>query len=280
VTTELCPLLDHGLQESVDLMNLGFSDYFIHIELTLPMFLNMARVESIDLGSSRVIYVDDEAVGVALISRRGWTSRLATMCLGPTSRGRGAGRAAMEVLLADASARRDHSMVLEVISDNAPAVHLYESCGFKTERRLVGFEGSFTEMNELAELEDVDIREVARLVIMHGLENLPWQISGESLAQAGPPSHAYRLDDAYIVISNPGAKQVAIRSIIVQPEARRQGQAARLIKAVVAQHPNKKWIVSALCPKEIGSLFEKIGFKRDTLSQFQMRIEINPPEEK
>ena len=73
--TELRPLLDHGLQESVGLMNLGFSDYFVHIELNLPMFLNMARVESIDLACSRVIFLDDKAVGIVLIARRGWTSR-------------------------------------------------------------------------------------------------------------------------------------------------------------------------------------------------------------
>lgn len=272
--TELRPLLDHGLGESVDLMNLGFSDYFVHIDLTLPMFLNMARVESIDLGSSRVIYLDDQAVGVALIARRGWTSRLATMCLAPASRGRGAGRATMEILLAEASARGDHAMVLEVIEGNAPAVRLYESCGFKTERHLIGFEGPFSETNTPPQLHEVDIREVASLVTVHGLDNLPWQISGESLAQASAPSKAYRLEDAYIVISNPSAEQIAIRSVIVRPEARRHGMATHLIKAVLTKHPNKKWLVSALCPEEIGSLFEKVGFARGALSQLQMRVEI------
>ena len=272
--TELRPLLDYGLQESVDLLNLGFSDYFVHIELNLSLFLNMARVESIDLGSSRIIYLDDEAVGVALIARRGWTSRLATMCLTPPSRGQGAGQAAMDGILAEASGRGDHSMVLEVIENNAPAVRLYERCGFKTERRLVGYEGVFTEMQKSVELQEVNIREVARLVTTYGPENLPWQISGESLAQVCAPSKAYRLDDAFIVISNPDAEQIAIRSVIVQPESRRKGQATRLVNTVLAKYPNLKWLVSALCPEEIGGLFEKMGFRRGDLSQLQMRIEI------
>src|SRR5512140_1862226 len=122
MTIELRSLLDHGLQESVDLINLGFSDYFVHIELTLPMFLNMARVESIDLGVSRIICQDTVAVGVALIARRGWTSRLATMCIALGARGRRVGRAAMEMLLEEVSARGDRSMVLEVIQNNLPAV--------------------------------------------------------------------------------------------------------------------------------------------------------------
>ena len=272
--TELRPLLDHGLQESVGLMNLGFSDYFVHIELNLPMFLNMARVESIDLACSRVIFLDDKAVGIVLIARRGWTSRLAAMCLDPASRGQGAGRAAMDVVLADAAARGEHSMVLEVIESNMPAVRLYEACGFKTERRLVGFEASFADTDPSARLQEVDLREVARLVTSHGLDNLPWQISGESLAQVGPPSQAYRLDDAYAAISNPAAEQVAIRSVIVHPSARRQGQASRLIRAVISQDPDKKWLVPALCPEEVGGLFERLGFERAALTQYQMRVEI------
>lgn len=272
---ELRPLLDHGLQESVELMNLGFSDYLVHIELTLPMFLNMARSESIDLGSCRVIDVDDGAAGVALISRRGWTSRLASMCIAPASRGRGAGRAAMDILLAEASARGDHAMVLEVIENNEPAVCLYEACGFKTERRLLSYEGTFHETAGTADLQEVDIREVARAVSMYGLENLPWQVSGESLASSGPPNKAYQLEDASIVISNPQAEQIAIRSIIVRLGSRRQGQANSLIQALAGKYPHKKWLVPALCPEEVGPVFENAGLQRGELSQMQMRIKIN-----
>ena len=275
MTTKLRSLFDYGLQESVDLLNLGFLDYLVHIKLTIPMFLSMARVESIDLGSSRIICQDTVAVGVALIARRGWTSRLAAMCIAPDARGRGVGRAAMEMLLGEASARGDRSMVLEVIENNLPAVRLYEACGFKTERRLVGYEGIFDPFDEEAKLEEIDIRLVSRLVGIFGLNNLPWQISAESLAQYGSPNQAYHLGDAAIVISNPAADQVSIRSVIVLPEARGQGQARRLTQAVIARHPNKKWLISALCPEEVGGLFEKIGFKRDTISQFQMRKEVD-----
>ena len=272
--TDLRPLLDHGLQESVDLMNLGFSDYFIHIELTLTMFLNMVRVDGIDLGISRVIDVDGKAAGVALIARRGWTSRLAAMCLAPASRGRGAGRAAMNLLLTEALNRSDRSMVLEVIEHNAPGVRLYESCGFKTRRRLVSYEGTFPQSDAAAPLQPVDIQEVARWVTTHGLEDLPWQLSGESLVQSGPPSTAWGLDQAYIVLSNPDAEQVAIRSLIVLPESRGQGQAGRLVRAVLSNYPNRKWIIPALCPEEVGGIFEKVGFQRGGLSQLQMRVQI------
>jgi len=244
------------------------------------MFLNMVRTESIDLSSCRVIHVEAEAAGVALIARRGWTSRLAAMCLGPAARGRGAGRAAMEMLLQEASARGERGMVLEVIESNAPGVRLYQACGFRTERRLLSFQGRFPTLNQTADLQEIDIREAARTVARYGLDDLPWQLAGESLAQSGPPGKAFRLDRACIVISSPAAEQVAIRSVIVEPEARRQGQATRLIQSVLAKYSQKNWLVSALCPEEIGGLFEKAGFQRDSLSQLQMRIELTPLQER
>ena len=276
--TELRPLLDFGLPESLTLLNEGFSDYLVPIQFSLPVFLNMARTESVDFNQSRVIFSDEKAVGVALLARRGWTSRLAAMSIIPASRGSGVGRAAMNILLDEASGRGDRSMVLEVIETNAPAVRLYTSCGFKTQRRLVSFEGSFPlkdPVEKYADLREVDIRFVAGLVTMYGLDDLPWQVSGESLAQSNPPGRAYQMEDAYIVISNPGADRIVIRSIVVKPGSRAQGQAKRLIKAVMAKHPGERWYVLALCPDEIGGLFENLGFQRDALSQLQMQTMIS-----
>jgi predicted GNAT family acetyltransferase len=77
------------------------------------------------------------------------------------------------------------------------------------------------------------------------------------------------------VNSNPAAEQVVMRSLIVLPAARGQGQARRLIQGVIAGHSDRKWLVSALCPEDVGRLFEKTEFKRAALSQFQMRKEID-----
>jgi N-acetylglutamate synthase-like GNAT family acetyltransferase len=109
---------------------------------------------------------------------------------------------------------------------------------------------------------------------MYGLPDLPWQISGESLAQAGPPGKAYQMGSAYAAISDPERSHVAIRTIVVESEARQQGQATQLLRAVMAQYPGKTWIVPALCPAEIGGVFEKVGFEREDLSQLQMALEL------
>ena len=96
------------------------------------------------------------------------------------------------------------------------------------------------------------------------------------MAAAGLPGRAFRRQDACLVISNPAAEHVAILSMVVKPEARAQHQAARLLRAVLAKYPEKKWVIPALCPEEIGGFFEKVGFAPDSLSQLQMSIRIEP----
>ena len=83
---ETLPVAEFGLGETVELLNRGFADYFVPIQLNLAAFLHMVRGDGIDLFASRAVLRDGEAVGVALIARRGWTSRLAGMALVPEAR--------------------------------------------------------------------------------------------------------------------------------------------------------------------------------------------------
>jgi ribosomal protein S18 acetylase RimI-like enzyme len=273
---QLDSVLDYGVEQVVALLNCGFSDYMVPIELDLAELHHMLYTDGIDVSSSRVVHRDGMAVGVALIARRGWTSRLAAMAIIPEARGAGIGSWLMTCLIDEAQARDERRMVLEVIEQNTPAVRLYRNSGFRTVRRLVGYVASPPHDGEEigkkghAALQEIDIREFARQVSVHGLRDLPWQVSGESLAQMGPPNVAYRLDDAFILLSDPEASQVAVRGLLVAPQARQQGQATRLLRALLARHPQKTWRVPALCPEEAGRPFERAGFERSSLSQFQM----------
>jgi ribosomal protein S18 acetylase RimI-like enzyme len=271
---ELTPVSSHGLAETAGVLNRGFADYLVPIQFNEAALLHSVRQDGIDLASSRVVLCDGKAVGAALIAHRGWTSRLAGMALVPEARFQGIGRWCVGQLLDEARARGERRMVLEVIEQNIPAVRSYKGCGFRTQRRLVGYVA--LEPSGIADddLEEIDLYHVARLVTACGLPDLPWQISGESLAQAGPPNWAYRLGAAYVTISNPDETQIAIRSLLVKPDGRGQGQATRLLHAVMAAHPGKTWRVPALCPEEVGGVFEHAGFELDSLSQLQMTIDL------
>lgn len=269
---------NYTVPDLVALLNRGFEDYFIQIQFTNSMFLNMLRKDGIDLPASRVLFADDKPGGIALIAPRGARriSRLAAMGLAKEYRGKGAGSWFMKKLIDEACERGDREMVLEVIEQNEPAVKLYRNYGFESVRRLVGYtwKSRETTENRTQALREIDLREVGQLISQYGLSDLPWQLSGESIMQLSPPVHAYRWEQAYIVLSNPEAEHVVIWSLLVEPQARGHALASEMLKRVLASYTGKTWHVPALCPEELGKVFERAGFEKETLSQWQMKRDL------
>jgi len=270
------PASDFPITELVSLLNQGFDGYFIPIQFSNSMFWNMIHKDGIDLTASRVLLADDTPCGIALIAPRveQQTSRLAAMGIARETRGRGAGSWFMKELIAEARKREEREMVLEVIEQNEPAVKLYRRHGFESVRRLVGYtcRSGDVEEKDKDELHRIDLPEMAALIAQHGLPDLPWQLSGESLNRSDPPPHAYHLGRAYIVISNPEAQQVVIWSLLVEPPARGNRLGTEILRRVIENWAGKTWHVPALCPEEFGKVFDRAGFEKEKLSQWQMRL--------
>lgn len=264
-------LFDFGLEPAAQVLTRGFSDYFVPIASSPAILIGMARADSVDLAASRIALLDGRPVAAALIARRGWTSRLAGMAVVPEARRSGVGKALMAQLLTEARARGERTMVLEVIEQNAPAVKLYEDCGFQKVRRLTGHAGKpKAPADAAAALEEIDARELARMVAEHGLPDLPWQISAETVAHATPPAVAYRLGASALLLSNPAADTVGIRAIVTERAVRGRGGSLALLCAAMARHPGKEWRASAIFPEEMGGTFTAAGLARTPLSQWQM----------
>lgn len=265
-------VLDFGFAPTAELLTEGFSGYFVPIQIPVAGLLGMVRQDNVDVLLSRVILNQGQPVGVALIARRGWTSRLAAMSIIPDARGKGIGAVAVNQLLDDARARGDHAMQLEVIEQNTPAVKLYEKCGFRKIRRLLGFIGQPNTQATDIPLKQVDVRQVANALTAYGPPDLPWQLSGETLAQSGPPGIAYQWGDSCLALTSPDPPTIVIRAIVTKPDARRRGSATALVRAVIARHTGKTWRVTPTFPEELAGLYEKIGLDRDKLSQWQMVV--------
>ena len=270
----LQPASDYTIPQLADLLTRGFEGYYIPIDVTESVLLSMLRRDGVSLEDSRVILSKGEPVGAALVARRGWTSRIDAMGLVTGARNRGIGTWAMKRLIEEARERGDREMILEVIEQNRAGVRLYEKVHFQVVRRLVGFKIERPRVHVEAELEEVDIRELAQLVTSFGLKDLPWQVSGETLAHHTPPARAYRLGDAFCLTGNLNPADVVIWSVLVLPQARGQLRGARLVQALFANNPGKIWHVPALCPEELGFVFEKAGMQRERLSQLQMRLSL------
>ena len=178
----------------------------------------------------------------------------------------------MDQLIHEAQQRGDHEMVLEVIEQNEPAVKLYRKSGFQNIRRLIGLIRNNAKESGRSELHEVDLREMGKLISQYGLSDLPWQFSGESIAQMNPPARAYCKGQAYVVVSNLDAEHVVIWSLLVEPEARGYGKGIDILKNVIANHADKTWHVPAILPEELGKFFQRVNFEREELSQWQMKL--------
>jgi ribosomal protein S18 acetylase RimI-like enzyme len=266
----LAPASNFPIPTLADLMTRSFEGYFVPVNITDMALHTMLRRDGVDLTASRVLIKDDQAIGLALIARRGWTSRLAAMGITSDSRNGGVGAWAMEQLIEEAKARGEREIVLEVIEQNTAGVKLYEKVGFQKVRRLVGYKLENPQSESAHALEEIDIRDLARQVTYHGMKDLPWQLSGTTIMQHTPPSRAFRLNDAYCLISNPDVNDVAISSVLVKARSRGAGLSGVLLRALFAKFPNKIWHVSPIYPEEMGFIFEQVGMERESLSQWQM----------
>ncbi len=278
-------IVDFGLDRAAEVMTRAFADYFVTITADAAVLLDMTRVDSVDLASSCIFVRDGTAVGGALIARRGWTSRLAGMAIVPEARRSGVGRAVMNHLLGEAKARKDRRMVLEVIEQNTAAVELYRAVGFQEIRRLIGFAGppsdvasdipSLTNDDIASDLVEVDLREVAQAVTRYGLPDLPWQLSGETIAQLTPPHVAYCLNGGWVVLTDPIAPSVTVRALVADKSPSGLDREAGLLRAVMLKHPGRKeWRFSAVWPEELGNIISKSGLPRSPLTQWQMEREV------
>jgi ribosomal protein S18 acetylase RimI-like enzyme len=191
-------------------------------------------------------------------------------------RGRGLGRLLMEHVIDEASTAGFRRVVLEVIEQNATALTLYRHLGFGEIQRLVGYERAASAEEQTSDdddvLREIDPRDLAKIVEYEAPPNLPWQLSAETVAAAGPPSTALRLEDRAYALVNGRTDETATLSMILVPHAvRRQGWGLRMVRALARRFPGRSWRVPARFPENLApGFFDRAGFERMTLTQFEM----------
>lgn len=257
----------------------GFQGYLVPMRLTPEKYETRFRAENLDPFASRIYYCEGVPAAIAMIARRGWTSRLAAMAVAPDFRGRGVGKWVMQIALEEAARRKDHSMILEVIEMNQAAVSLYSGIGFRRLRRLVGYdflpESARDQGSDHQRLREIDPFSVARLIAEEGEPDLPWMLMPETLAALTQPAQAFHLDEiAFAVIADPKAEKVSIRALLVRKAHRRLGWGWRMLGALKALFAYRPLTVPALVPEDMApGLFQRAGWQLQTLSQFEMKIE-------
>lgn len=270
----LVPASERSLEELFTTFNRAFEGYVGgEVRFTADSFSGFLLQQNANLTLSRLVLRTGRPIGLALVARRGWTSRLVVMGVVPEAQGQGVGQRLLRELLAEARRRGDRRFELEVIEQNPPALALYRKAGFQRVQRLLEFHAESPPAKP-GTLEPCDIAEVAALLVRHGEADLPWQLSGFQVIHLGPPNLALRRNAAYALISDPEQAVIRLHGLLVAAGERRQGQGRRLLQALFAAYPSKRWHLPALCPERYAPFFEGLGFTRGPLSQFLMRLEL------
>lgn len=255
-----------------------FAGYIVPVRVTPESWERRFRGEHLDPFASRVYERDGQPAAVLFVTRRGWTSRVGGMAVAKDLRGAGLGRRVMGEAIADARARGDHALLLEVIEQNTPAVKLYASLGFRPVRRLVGWKWTPPEDagNPADALREIDPLEVSRVIQREGEADLPWMLAPETASAATAPARAFALENgAYALVGNPQAETVSLSALVVPRADRRRGWGTRMLRALAAAFPGRTWQVVAIVPEDLApEFFVHAGWERQAITQFEMRLDL------
>lgn len=130
----------------LECFNHSFSDYSIPLKLTLDQLETKLRTENINKEISVGAFKENKLVGFVLHGARLENNCRVTYNAGtgvrPSERGQKLTRKMYEFIIPVLKKEKIKKVVLEVISNNIPAIKSYQSIGFKTVRYLSCFKGT------------------------------------------------------------------------------------------------------------------------------------------
>jgi ribosomal protein S18 acetylase RimI-like enzyme len=265
-TTEFAPAI------VVEALNRCFEGYLTPVNFSVQSFEQRMRSEHLDPDASRIYALENRPVGVILVARRGWTSRIAAMSVAPDARGQGLGRRMLLEALEAARDRHDRGVLLEVFEQNPNAVRLYRSVGFQRVRRLFGYERP-PSVEPFEPLVEIDPLEVSRIAAREGETGLPWMLEPETFAARVAPSRAFRLEKgAFALVTDTVGENIVLWNLVVARSERRRGLGSRLVRGLVNQFGGKGCVIVQLVPETFApGFFTSLGFARMALNQIEMR---------
>lgn len=259
----------------------AFSDYIVKFELTERQFQNHITLNAVDLDKSAGCTASGELVGISLNGFGVWEGRRTVYDAGtavvPEFRRRGASRAMFEWMMPMFAGEGYQQILLEVITQNDPAVNLYERLGFQPTRELLLLETDDLKHSDKELPDYVEIREI------HRHENIPfasfwegrpsWQNSLDAVERSLQTKRlfgAFAEEECigYIVFSA-GVGRLA--QLAVHRDHRRKGIATRLLLEMQKDSADEKLQVINLDESMTESVvfFQNRGFRK-ILGQYEM----------
>ena len=176
--------------EILDCFNLAFSDYLIPMKLTLGQLETKLSTEDINKEISVGAFKENKLVGFVLHGdrtsgkfRRAYNGGTGVI---PTERGQGLTKKMYGFIKPILESNAFEEVVLEVISNNAPAIKSYEKIGFQQIRNVTCYKGELLirNINEEIEIKQVKNANFDELNLIG--EIIPtWQNAKETIINLG-----------------------------------------------------------------------------------------------
>ena len=185
----------------------SYQDYFVPFKVDEETLDYMVDAFDLLLAHSLVAVEAGVAVGLANLGRRGEQTWVGGVGVIPARRGAGIGEQLMRGLFGKARDLGSTEMVLEVITENAPAISLYDKLGFEVVRELEVL--SLAQAEGDGEAEEVEAGQARRLIARRREQPEPWQRGDETvanLARREPPPQGLVAGDSAAVFRADGER--------------------------------------------------------------------------
>jgi GNAT superfamily N-acetyltransferase len=262
---------------AAEALNRCFEDYVVPFHLSAEAYARRFHAEGLDVFASRLVGSTAEPLALVLITRRAAWARVAAMAVASVARGGGLGRRLLALAVEEAVARGDRGMLLEVIEGNARAIRLYESMGFQTTRRLIGFRGAgaASAAGGADRLEGSDVVAVSRAMTTDGeTRELPWPLRPETLAGLTGDVEAFSSagGDAFAIVQNGRSDKPRLSCLFVAPEARGRGAGLRLLGRLTAGN-DREWTAPPYLPEgRFEGFMAAAGWRVHETTQLEMKL--------
>lgn len=171
---------EFGAAELAVLFTAGYEGYHIPFQVDEAGFASMVHALDLDLARSVVAVAEGEPVGLANLGLRGERTWLGGIGVVPARRRAGVGELLTRGLIERAREAGAKEMLLEVITQNEPAISLHEKLGFERVRELEVL--SLPEDTTGVAAEEAPLEVALALIAARREEPEPWQREDATLA--------------------------------------------------------------------------------------------------
>jgi ribosomal protein S18 acetylase RimI-like enzyme len=264
-----------SFENQAHIFNRAFAGYLVKFpDMDAAGVAQFIRAQGVDLCYSRFARQNGQIAGFGCINRTGNISRLAGMGVVPEVRRTGAANFLLSTLIDEARSRSDTAMVLEVFEQNGPALALYRQSNFREVMRLFGWhrQPKSIENNVAGNLEEISLIEAAHDPVTIDFPDIPWQFSRHAVAKL-PLARAFRLENVCAIISDPNVSPTRIFALLGYEETNPTAM-RKVVAALLQRFPKNEFLVRQTFPEHLSEVFDSLGFVREPLNQFLMRLDL------